>query len=136
MDSYRADCCLLLSCWTLISPGRPCARIALVTVYGTLLAQTYGRPKRKRAEEEAEGAEDEDALLSGQLSAKILKEAAAQREEVDADDAGLGLAAGRQTVRDFAGRLGMMVPCARFRSNGQRGDAQMVRQCAQRLGQC
>ncbi len=37
--------------------------------------------------------------MSGQLSARILKEAAAQREEVDADDAGLGPAAGRQTVR-------------------------------------
>ena len=79
--------CPLLSLWRFCADGCSPA------------AQTYGRPKRKRAEEDAEGAEDEDALLSGQLSAKILKEAAAQREEVDADDAGLGPAAGRHAVR-------------------------------------
>jgi len=72
------------------------------------VAQTYGRPKRKRAEAEAEGAEDEDALLSGPLSARILKEAAAQREEVDADDAGLGPAA---TVRDSTGARAAMLSC-------------------------
>ena len=92
--------------------------------------QTYGRPKRKRAEEEeADGAEDEDALLSGPLSARILKEAAAQRQEVDADDAGLGPAA---TVWDSSGRVdrpvaqgsGLMEsqqPLPRSRPSGCRG---------------
>ena len=49
--------------------------------------------------------DDGDALLSQRLSAKVLREAAAQREEVDADDAGLGPAAaltGRQTVRTIS----------------------------------
>jgi hypothetical protein len=85
------------------------------------MTQTYGRRKRNRPEEDEAGGDDDDALLSQRLSAKVLKEAAAQREEVDADDAGLGAAAaltGRQSVCTV-----LCLACDRFK-----GSAQVYRQ--------
>ena len=75
------------------------------SVIALTVSQTYGRKKRNHPEEDEGGGgdDDDDALLTQRLSAKVLKEAAAQREEVDADEAGLGPAAAlngrRQAVR-------------------------------------